>query len=91
MRVEWLSHEGTWPLVLAGVLAALALFRRPLKWLLGLAGRSALALGFLALWARSGLAAGLVLGVNAFNALALGLLGLPGFALLLALRLAGTG
>lgn len=53
-------------------------------------GRSALGLGFLALWSQSGLAAGLALGVNAFNALTLGLLGLPGLGLLFLFRWVGT-
>ena len=88
-QVEWMLDEGTWPVILAAVLAALALFRRPLAWLLRLLCRSALGLGFLALWAKSGLAAGLALGVNGFNALTLGLLGLPGFGLLFLLRWAG--
>ena len=65
-----------------GVLA-LIILRRPLVWLLRLAGRSALGLGFLALWSRSGVLAGLALGVNPFNALMLGLLGGPGLGLLL--------
>ena len=51
---------------------------------------SALGLGFLALWSQSGLAAGLALGVNAFNALTLGLLGLPGLGLLFLFRWVGT-
>ena len=38
------------------------------------------------LWSYSGLAAGLSLGVNLFNALALGLLGVPGLGLLLLLK-----
>ena len=88
--MEWIYDEGSWSLVLAAALAALALFRRPIVWLLRLGGRAVLALGLLALWAWSGLAAGLTLGVNLFNALALGLLGLPGLGLLLLLRWAGT-
>ena len=60
----------------------LAVFHRPVKWLLKLLARSAVGLGFLALWSQSGLAAGLALGVNAFNALTLGLLGIPGLGLL---------
>ena len=38
----------------------------------------------------TGLAAGLALGVNAFNAVTLGLLGLPGLGLLLLFRWVGT-
>ena len=62
---------------------ALVILRRPLAWLIRLAGRSALGLGFLALWSRSGVLAGMALGVNPLNALILGLLGLPGLGLLL--------
>ena len=46
-------------------------------------------LGFLFLWASSGVAAGLSLGVNLFNAFTLGLLGLPGLGLLMMLRWLG--
>jgi hypothetical protein len=44
-------------------------------------------MGFLALWAKSGLVAGLALGVNPFNGLVLGALGLPGLALLVLWKL----
>ena len=53
--------------------------------LLRLLGRSILALGFLALLGRSGLLPGFVPGANPVNALVLGALGAPGFALLLLL------
>jgi hypothetical protein len=75
--------DGAWLPALAAVLLLAAVFRRPVKWLLGLAGRSLLWLGGLFLLESVG--AG-VLGVNCFNALALGLLGLPGAGLLLGLR-----
>ena len=71
-----------------GILA-LIILRRPLAWVVKLAGRSALSLGFLALWAKSGLLSGLALGVNPFNAVTLGLLGLPGLGLLLLWRWLG--
>ena len=73
------------PLLAAALLLA-AVFRRPLLWLLRLAGRSLLWLGALFLLAGAGVTA---LGVNCFNALALGLLGLPGLGLLLGLRWLG--
>ena len=63
-------------LLLRGVLAAL------LRLLL----RSALALGALALFSRFGHLIGVTLGVNPVNALVLGALGVPGFALLLLLQ-----
>ena len=53
--------------------------------LLRLLGRSVLALGFLALLGRSGVMPGFVPGANPVNALVLGTLGAPGFALLLLL------
>lgn len=80
------SPDGPWLTVLLFSLLFLVLFRRPLAWLLKLLARSALSLGALALWSQSGLAAGLALGVNPFNALTLGLLGLPGLGLLFLLR-----
>ena len=53
--------------------------------LLRLLVRSVLALGFLATLGRSGLMPGFVPGANFLNALVLGALGAPGFALLLLL------
>lgn len=76
--------------ILIALVLILVIFRRPLLWLGKLLMRSLLGLGFLALWSQSGLAAGLALGVNAFNAVTLGLLGLPGLGLLLLFRWVGT-
>lgn len=76
--------------ILIALVLILVIFRRPLLWLGKLLVRSLLGLGFLALWSQSGLAAGLALGVNAFNAVTLGLLGLPGLGLLLLFRWVGT-
>ena len=84
------AEGGPWLTILFFSVLFLVIFRRPLGWLLKLLARSALGLGFLALWSQSGLAAGLALGVNAFNALTLGLLGLPGLGLLLLFRWVGT-
>ena len=53
-----------------------------------LLGRSALALGFLALLGHSGILSGFVPGANFLNALVLGALGAPGFGLLLLLPVA---
>ena len=69
------------PVLAAGLLLALA-FRRPAMWLLKLAFRSLLWLGGLFPLGSAGFG---VLGVNCFNALVLGLLGLPGAGLLLSL------
>ena len=66
--------------------AALLLLRRPLAWLIRLALRSSVGLAALALLAPLGGAAGFSLGVNLVNALVLGLLGVPGFGLLLMLQ-----
>ena len=77
---------GTLLPVLLAALLLLAEFRRPVKWLLGVLGRAVLWLGALFLLASAGVTA---LGVNCFNALALGLLGLPGAGLLLGLRWLG--
>lgn len=73
---------------LAGLLlcACLFLLRRPAVRLLRLALRSSVGLAVLALFAQVGRFIGVELGVNLINALILGLLGAPGFALLLMLQ-----
>ena len=87
--MTWLL-DGPWlSLLMAGVLL-LAIFHRPLAWAGKVLARSLVGLGFLALWSHSGVLAGLQLGVNFFNALTLGLLGVPGFGLLLLLKWVGT-
>lgn len=75
-----------WLLGSLGVVMALALLRRPLRGFLRLAGRTGLGLGFLALFAPVGQLLGAGLGVNLFNALILGVLGVPGFGLLMMLN-----
>ncbi len=61
----------------------LRIFRAPLKIALRVLGNTLL--GFLALWFVNASAAvtGIVLGLNLWNALVIGILGLPGFLLLL--------
>lgn len=75
----------TLPWIVGGLILVimLAALRRPLRWLLGLAARTGV--GLAALYALSGVGGllGLNLGVNLANALVLGLLGAPGFGLLL--------
>ena len=73
---------------LAGLVpcAALLLLRRPAAWLLRLALRSSVWLAVLALFSQVGRLVGIQLGVNLVNALVLGLLGAPGFGLLLMLQ-----
>lgn len=84
--------EGAWTASLPwlvgslGVVMALAVLRRPLGSLLRLAGRTGLGLCFLALFAPLGQLLGAGLGVNLFNALVLGVLGAPGFGLLMLLN-----
>lgn len=73
---------------LAGLLlcAALLVLRRPVARLLRLALRSSVGLAALALFSQVGHLMGIQLGVNLVNALVLGLLGVPGFGLLLMLQ-----
>lgn len=72
----------------AGLLlcAAMILLRRPLIRLARLALRSSVGLAVLALFAQFGHFVGVQLGVNLVNALVLGILGAPGFGLLLMLQ-----
>ena len=64
------------------LLGVLRLTKSPLKTVFRVAGNAAL--GFGALWLRT--VPGLHLGLNVFNALVIGVLGLPGFGLLLLLQ-----
>ncbi len=76
-------------LIILGALAALLvlfLFRRPLAAVLRLAGRTALGLAVLAAVTPLEQLAGISLGVNLWNAAVVGILGLPGFGLLLMLN-----
>ena len=66
------------------LLAGLALLRRPLGQLLRLAVRSSVGLAVLALFSQ--VSPLISLGVNPINALVLGVLGAPGFGLLLMLQ-----
>ena len=73
---------------LAGLLlcAALLLLHRPAARLLRLTLRSSVGLAVLALFSQVSHLIGIQLGVNLVNALVLGLLGAPGFGLLLMLQ-----
>ena len=73
---------------LAGLLlcAALFLLRWPLAQLVRLLLRSSVGLAVLALFSQVGHLLGISLGVNLVNAVVLGLLGVPGFGLLLMLQ-----
>lgn len=69
-----------------GVVIALCLLRRPLGTLVRLAARTGVGLAFLSLFSPLGHFLGLTLGVNLFNAVVLGTLGVPGFGLLMLLK-----
>ena len=73
---------------LAGLVlcAALLILRRPVVRLFRLALRSGVGLAVLALFSSVGHYIGVNLGVNLVNALVLGVLGVPGFGLLLMLQ-----
>ena len=75
-----------WLVVSLGVLTALILLRRPIQSLVRLVGRTGLGLCFLALFAPVRELLGAGLGVNLFNALVLGVMGAPGFGLLMMLK-----
>lgn len=75
-----------WLAVALLALSILALLHRPLGHLLRLAARSAVGLAVLALFSQVGQFIGVSLGVNLVNALILGVLGVPGFGLLLMLQ-----
>lgn len=72
-----------WAGIAACVLAALVLLHRPLGFLLRLALRWLGGLAALAAFSQVGQYIGVTLGVNAANALVLGVLGAPGLGLLL--------
>ena len=83
---QWLPSALPWLSGLLLILAALVLLRRPLGRLWSVGVRSAGGLAALAVFSRFGQLLGISLGVNWLNALVLGLLGLPGFGLLLMLQ-----
>lgn len=75
-----------WLAVALLALSVLALLHRPLGRLIRLAARSAVGLAVLVLFGPVGQLIGVSLGVNLVNALVLGVLGVPGFGLLLMLQ-----
>jgi inhibitor of the pro-sigma K processing machinery len=81
-----LIPDGPWLSLFILALLLAVIFRRTLWKLAKLLLRSLLWLAGLALWSKSGLLAGLALGVNPFNALVLGILGLPGLGVLVAAK-----
>ena len=80
--MDWFLDALPW--IVGGLILALALaaLRRPLNALMRLALRTGAGLGVLYLVSLIGGPVGLRLGVNLANALVLGLLGVPGFGLL---------
>ena len=70
-------------LILCGLLVLAVVFRRALGGVGRLSVRSGLWLGFLWLFKGIGSLIGVSLGVNLFNAAVLGMLGVPGLALLM--------
>ena len=80
------NDPAVWAAVGVGVVLCLVLLRRPVGALLRLAGRTGVGLAFLSLFSLVGEYIGASLGVNLFTALTLGLLGVPGFGLLLLLN-----
>lgn len=84
-----MEFSDTASLYLAGfavAVIAIIIFWKPLMSLLRLLARSALGAGALALFAPLGKLLGIHLGVNLMNSLVLGILGLPGFGLLMMLN-----
>ena len=73
-------------LIVLGVLLLAVLLRRPLGKMGRLGARSGLWLGFLWIFKSIGPLLGVSLGVNLFNAVLLGVLGIPGLALLMMMQ-----
>lgn len=84
--MELLGRLLPWGLAALVILTALVLLRRPLGLLLRLTARTALGLGALFALSQAGGLVGFALGVNLVNALVIGVLGIPGFGLLLMLN-----
>lgn len=77
---------GLWAAAACALAVALLLLRRPLGALGRLAARSAVGLGGIWLFNFAGGLIGVQVGLNLFTALTVGVLGLPGFGLLLLLQ-----
>lgn len=81
-----MGSAGLWTAAALAVVAALVLLRRPLGALGKLTARSAVGLAGIWLFNFAGALIGVQVGVNLFTGLTVGLLGLPGFGLLLLLQ-----
>lgn len=77
------AQIGLWAGAAALALAVAVALRRPLKFLGTLLLRSGLGLGALWLFNQAGSLIGVTVGLNLVSALTVGLLGAPGFGLLL--------
>lgn len=89
----WMLAQGSAPWLAGGVLTLLALllFHKSLQALCLLLIRMVIGMAALALFSPVGQLLGISLGVNLWNGLILGLLGVPGFGLLLMLHLLAPG
>lgn len=81
-----MSNWVPWAVCVTAALAAVILLRRPLGAVSRLIARSAVGLGAIWLFNHLGAVIGIQVGVNLFTGLTVGLLGLPGFGLLLLLQ-----
>ena len=81
------TWQNLWPGALLAAVLVCILFHKPLGIFFRFLCRSGVSLGLLLLWKASGLLPGLALGTSVLNASVIGLLGLPGFGLLLLFRL----
>ena len=84
--MELLVKSLPWIVGALMLLIALLALRRPLEWLAGLLARTGAGLFVLWLLSQAGGFVGITLGVNLVNALVMGVLGAPGFGLLLMLN-----
>lgn len=89
----WMLAQGSAPWLAGGVLLLLALllFHKSLQALCRLLVRTVVGVAVLAIFSPVGHLLGISLGVNLWNGLVLGLLGAPGFGLLLMLHLLAPG
>ncbi|MEG2421381.1 MAG: pro-sigmaK processing inhibitor BofA family protein [Oscillospiraceae bacterium] len=84
--METVANFAPWIVVALLAVTALLALRKPLRWLFRLFFRTGVGLAALALFGQLGSFLGVTLGVNLVNALVLGVLGVPGFGLLLMLN-----
>ncbi|HIY20884.1 MAG TPA: pro-sigmaK processing inhibitor BofA family protein [Candidatus Flavonifractor merdigallinarum] len=89
--MEWMVEHLSLVMVGLILLIALLALRRTVGRLLRLGARTGVGLGVLALFSQLSGMLGIHLGVNLVNALVLGVLGVPGFGLLLLLNWALAG